>query len=455
MAPVPPSQPSAQPLWVRLWHAVPRAAVGNLAAKLAMVSLGLAITVLVARQGPAVQGAFALFVACESALLTLFSGLGLWLARQVSQQQGDEARALWPRLRQVLRAGVVLGLMASVALAALAWHFDRPPFSLLWVLALAAPFLLLVPTATGLWLGQGRMWPLNLAQVAAPGAVLTGLGLLFFLRDENRPLAPTVLLVLMAWVTGKSLVAVVTAWRARGDALAHDEALGAAASVQRLSGATGSWVQDWRFVAVIGLTNVVSLMNFRISLFLVERFRGLAEAGTYSVAVTVAELLWLLSSSVTVAVYARIGHPDRDAAAATTVQAVRINLLVTALAAPVLLLGAHWALPWALGAPYEASVLPLALLLPGVAAYAAASSLSAFYTNHLGRPHLSGLVASFSLAISAGLGFVLVPALGAAGAAAATSLGYGLAIVLALALFLRLSGLPGSVLWRGVPPPRA
>ncbi|MFX9097208.1 hypothetical protein ABTN72_19425, partial [Acinetobacter baumannii] len=89
----------------------------------------------------------------------------------------------------------------------------------------------------------------------------------------------------------------------------------------------------------------VSLLNYRASLFLVERFHGLSVVGTYSVAVTVAELLWLLSSSVTVSAYARIGHPDARVAAAMTVQAVRINVLATVLAAPVLLAGAWWALP--------------------------------------------------------------------------------------------------------------
>src|SRR3990167_2440650 len=58
----------------QVWQAVPRAALGNLVAKLLIVSLGLAITVLVARQGPRVQGAFALFVAVEAGLLTLFFG---------------------------------------------------------------------------------------------------------------------------------------------------------------------------------------------------------------------------------------------------------------------------------------------------------------------------------------------------------------------------------------------
>src|SRR5690606_16935866 len=116
--------------------------------------------------------------------------------------------------------------------------------------------------------------------------------------------------------------------------------------------------------------------------------------------------------------------PDRAVAAAMTVRAVRINVIATVLAAPLLLALAWWALPWAMGEAYAASVWPLAALLPGVAAYAAASSLSAFYTNHLGKPHLSGGIAALSLSISFGAGWVLVPSLGALGAGVASSLGY-------------------------------
>src|SRR5690606_27341441 len=164
-------------------------------------------------------------------------------------------------------------------------------------------------------------------------------------------------------------------------------------------------------------------LNYRTSLFLVEHFHGLNTVGTYSVAVTVAELLWVLSSAVTVSLYARIGHPDTAVAAAVTVRAVRVNVVATVLAAPLLLLGAWWLVPWVMGPAYEASLRPLALLLPGVAAYAAASSLSAFYTNHLGRPHLSGAIAGLSLLCSVGLGGLTVPLWGAAGAALASSLG--------------------------------
>lgn len=285
------------------------------------------------------------------------------------------------------------------------------------------------------------MWPINVAQVAAPALVLLGLLGTGWLTQGAVRSAPLVVLVLTAWVSGKAIVAVLTAVYALRDAAQRDEGLGMAAQVAE------RWQRQWPFIATIGVTNVVSLLNYRASLFLVERFHGLSEVGTYSVSVTVAELLWLLSSSVTVSAYARIGHPDPRVAAAMTVQAVRINVLATLLAAPVLLAGAWWVLPWVLGEAYQASLMPLLALLPGVAGYAAASSLSAFYTNHLGRPQLSGAIAGLSLGLSFGLGWYLVPLYGATGAGVASSVGYLGAIAVAYGVFLRHAGLPLRALW--------
>lgn len=423
---------------------VPGSALGNLIAKLMIVGLGLAITVVVARQGPLVQGSFALFMAVESGMLTLFSGLGLWLARHLSRQAGeggDSATRSRPMLLGVLRAAVGLGLLASLALLGWSWMAQSAPYNQLWLLALAAPFLLLVPTATGLWLGQGQMWPINTAQVAQPALVLAGLGGAMWLVEGTDRVAPMVLLVLIAWVSAKSLVGVITTFGALHSASHRD------ARLEHVVLPSPRWREDWRFVAVIGVTNLVSLLNYRASLFLVERFLGLEAVGTYSVAVSVAELLWLVSSAVTMSLYARIGAPDRRTAAQQTIRAVRFNVLVTVLAAPVLWALAAWALPLVMGPVYVASITPLAALLPGVAAYAAASSLSAFYTNHLGRPHLSGLVAGLSLLTSVVAAMVLIPVFGAVGAAAASTLGYVLAITVACHLFLKEAALPWRAFW--------
>lgn len=402
-------------------------------ARMLTLALGLALLVTVARLGPAVQGAFALFVAVESALLTLGSGLGILLAREVSHVT---SAASPPRTRALLAAATVLGAGAAVCLLSWSALSDATPYRHLWLLALAAPVLLWVPTASGLWLGQGRLLALNAPAVAAPALVLA-----LVLVAPGPAGAPAVLAVLVAWVAGKVLVALVTGV----------VALRGTASIPPTMPDPVARTSTWRFAATVGLANLISLLNLRATLFLVERSQGLAEAGVYSVAVQVAELLWLASSAFTVAAYHRIGGADVAAAARTTLVALRAGLGVALVAAPALAALAWWGLPWALGPAYDGARVPLLILLPGVALYAAASSLSAFHTNLHGRPMWAARVAGLSLVLTL-LGAALwVPRWGGLGAALATSLAYTGAIVWAGRGFLRSQGWGWRVLWSGPP----
>lgn len=428
----PPSASTTTPAAAALW----RGAALNLSARIVTVLLGLAILVLVARQGPQVQGAFSLFVAIEAALLALGSGLGLLLARESGQGRGRLAPR---RLAHGLAWAVAAGLVAAALLVLGSRMATVDPYRALWLMALAAPFLLLGPTASGLWMGQGRLVALNAAQVASPALVLA---LLAGVAWQGAAGLSGLLGVLAAWALGKALVgAGVAAW-----ALARPAA--PVSTEDPVPPPTGG-ADAWRFVAVIALANLVSLANYRATLFLLERSQGLAAAGVYSVAVQVAELLWLLSSAVTVSAYQRIGTPDPDRAIATTLRAVRMGLGAALVAAPLLGLAAWLALPAVLGVAYRDSLAPLALLLPGVAAYAAASGLSAFYTHHRGRPHWAAGIAGLSLVLTLAIAAWAIPRWGALGAAAATSGAYLAAIAVAFALFRRDTGLPWARLWRG------
>ncbi|WP_281915080.1 lipopolysaccharide biosynthesis protein [Caldimonas thermodepolymerans] len=397
---------------------ISRGAISHFVAKSLAVALGMALIAIVARQGAQHQGAFSLLVATEAVYAALFSGIGLAVARRVSHH-GDEAGTwLAGALLWCLLAG--LAGAAVLGLAAARWG-DDPAYRYLPLLAAAAPFLLLTPTVSGLYLGLGRMGPINLLTLAPPLLALVLLPL-------ATAAQPGVTGAMLAWLGSRALVGVAAA-------------LHAAARFGLRYVDLARWAPLAGFCVVVGLTNLVSWLNYRVDLFLVEHHAGLAPAGVYSVAVTVAELLWFVSSSVSVAAYARIGQPDRTQAAALTVRVVHLNLAVLLLASPVLLALAGWGLPGLLGPEYAASLPLLALLLPGVWAYAAASTLSAFYTNYLGRPHLSAAVASTSLAVNVALCLWLVPRTGAAGAALATSASYLLAIGWGLALFRAHAGL--------------
>jgi len=422
----------ASPAPARHLQALPtfwRGAALNLASRMVTVLLGLAILVIVARRGPQVQGAFSLFVAAEALLLALGSGLGLLLAREVAS-----GRLPLRRVRTVLGVAVVVGVFAAILLTAVAALSTNDPYRALWLLALAAPCLLLAPTSTGLWMGQGKLVALNTAQVATPLLVLGMLALVPVLG------VPGLLGVLVAWVLARVILGLGTAcWALTRPAAGEDPEASEPTSAR----------EAWRFVAMIALANVVSLANYRAMIFLVERTQGLAMAGIYSVAVQVAELLWLFSWAITMSAYSGIGTRDATAAVAITLRAVRLGLGVTLVTAPLLGLVAWFTLPVVLGEAYRAVLVPLALLLPGVAAYAAASGLSAYYTQHRGRPHWAAGIAGLSLALTLASAAWTVPRWGAAGAALATSTAYLVAIGVAFALFARDARLGWNDLWRG------
>lgn len=404
---------------------IARGSLINLVTRVLAVGLGLAITLYTARLGTVSQGAFALFTAVESVLLALVSGFGVAIARRISHH-GERPAGL---VGASVLASIVLGLLVAAGLLLVA-SLSGPAYQTLWLLALAAPVLFVSPNLAGVWLGRGRMAALARITLGAPALTLAGIAVAHL---AGQP--PALTTVLWAWIAARWIVALAV--------------LGAAARGGWLARPDGAVLaRDTRFVALIGLTNLVGLLNYKADLFLVEYFLGLSATGVYSIAVMVAELLWLVSSSVTTAAYARIGSPDAAAASRITVRAVHAGMLLLALLCPVLWIGAAWLLPALLGSTYQPALPVLAVLLPGVAVFGAASALSAWFTNHAGRPWVPALLASLSLSINVVVSVLAIPRMGMIGGALATSLSYIVAVGVAVLLFKRASGTPAGVLLR-------
>ncbi|MDE2370954.1 MAG: polysaccharide biosynthesis C-terminal domain-containing protein [Burkholderiales bacterium] len=390
----------------------------NLVTRGAGVAAVLGITALVARVSPQAQGTFALFTSVEGLLLALVSGFGIALARRVSHH-GEEPRG-WVGAMVLALSG--LGLLAGAVLWAVS-DFGPAAYRWLWLLALAAPLLLLSPNLAGWWLGQGRMVPMARVSLAPPCLALALLTVLWALGQGGVPQ------VLAAWVGAKLLVALILLWLFRRSARLGRPDFAALRA-------------DTAFIATIGVTNLISLLNYRVGLFVVEHLLGLADTGVYSIAVVVAELLWFVSGSLTQAVYGRIGRPDAELAANTTVRVVQLGVTALLLAAPLLWLLAAGLLPRVLGPAYAGSLLPLALLLPGALLFGGASAFSAYFTNHAGRPQVPAQVAALSLVLNGLLAWILVPRLGMAGAALAASTAYTVSVVVLAWRFAAAVGWP-------------
>ncbi len=154
-----------------------------------------------------------------------------------------------------------------------------------------------------------------------------------------------------------------------------------------------------RFTAVTGFGSLVGLLNYRIDQALVIGLDSREGAGIYSSAIAVAEGLWLFSSAISVAAFARVGRADRVEAAHITATGIRHTVMVVmcgglaaALVGPVLV-------EVLFGHEYRNAGAPLRILCLGTAFSAPLGLMNLYYVNQLGRPRLTLTIGLLSLSI--------------------------------------------------------
>ena len=203
-----------------------------------------------------------------------------------------------------------------------------------------------------------------------------------------------------------------------------------------------------RFSAVTGLGGVIGLLNYRMDQFLVFQLDGREGAGIYASAIAAAEALWLFSSAITLASFARVGRGDHAEAANLTATGIRHTVLVVMGGGLTAALIGPFFIELLFGHPYSAAGQPFRILCLGTALFAPQGMVNLYFVNHVGMPRFPLLIGIMTLTASFIGGVILIPVFGTSGAASATTLSYALATTVSITAFLRRTRLPSSTLWR-------
>lgn len=181
------------------------------------------------------------------------------------------------------------------------------------------------------------------------------------------------------------------------------------------------------------LGNVVQFLNYRLDVFFVKESVGLDGVGRYTVAVWIAQTVWLVPNALAALVLRAVAADPTSAATRDRVGLLHRGCLLLGVAcAAVLALAAGPGLRLVFGDAFAASVPALLVLLPGTAVFSSVVILSA-HLNGLGRQALTTWVACGSLVVTVVLNVLLVPRFGILGAALASTASY---VVSAIATFL-------------------
>lgn len=379
---------------------------------------------------PAGKGYYTLIFLFYGIYVLIFGNLGGAITFQITRLQQDP--------KAVFGSTIFYSLMVGLLTIAGCWIYQlvRPDSipQYLWPVILFLPLALLLTNLSGLFQGLNRITTLNWIGLVSGLIQLFLLSLGFFGHKVTVPIA------ILFWTFSQLVTVIGGLWVSREYWLLP--------IWERLRGQSRTHLLDMkllgeviRFGWKLGLVNIISWLNYRVDMFLVERGVGPTKLGLYSVAVNSSEILWYTSAAIAIAICAPIGISSLKQAGKLTAKAVRHTLLINIFLGILIWLAFEFLLPVIYTKVYLPSLVPFRILLPGVLAYGLAGIFSTYFTNQLGKPKIPLMISIISMFINIIVCLVLIPQIGMAGGAWATTISYLISIGLLIIIFAKKAGL--------------
>jgi O-antigen/teichoic acid export membrane protein len=408
-----------------------QAAAATWGARLVNHAVSVAVSILIARAlGPEGRGQYYFPILMASTLFSVLH-LGVEHAHVFLIGQGRGMAALAANAGVLAAGAGVAGI--AVGVAGWVWLHDSlmsgVPLGLL-VLALAPlPLSLHYLYLAGLLVLRGEV--LRVQRINLWGALFQAVAVGTLFASGS---------VTVAWVVAVNSAAVALTW-----AIALQ--LFRSLVPLRLGWDRALFADTLRFGLRMHLGLVLSFRNLRPDGYLVKHFLGLRELGYYSLAVSLAELVWLAADSIATVVLPHQTLAAVRDAAALTIRACRASLVAGTLLSAALAVAAYPVVRLAYGPEFLPALPALWVLLPGIVLASLWRPLGG-YLLKLGRPLAISATSGLALLVNIGVGLLLIPLWGIAGAAVATTAAYGTLAAVCLAWFLRRSGMaPVEILW--------
>jgi O-antigen/teichoic acid export membrane protein len=191
------------------------------------------------------------------------------------------------------------------------------------------------------------------------------------------------------------------------------------------------------------LNNILSFVNYRVDLYLVNFFLSPASAGLYFIAIQIAERVWVLSDAVSTVLLPRLSelNNEEEKRQELTPLIARWVLLSSTAGTLILALLASPLINLLYGSKFAPTVGVLLWLLPGVVMGSASKVLANDIASR-GRLELNLYTSIIVVFINIIANIILIPRYGMEGGAMATTIAYGSNTITKLYFYSRLSKNP-------------
>lgn len=184
-------------------------------------------------------------------------------------------------------------------------------------------------------------------------------------------------------------------------------------------------------------SRVLTILARRVDVPLVAAFASEQDLGIYAVAVSVAEIPWLVIDAAAIAVLGRQAGFDRPDSAVLVARASRACVVIAGLLATLIALASLALVPIVFGPGFADARLVIVVLTPAAVAAAIWRTLD-IALSRFADPQELDRIASGAVVANAMLNLALIPTIGIVGAAVASVVSYTLAAALSWRLLVRV-----------------
>ena len=207
----------------------------------------------------------------------------------------------------------------------------------------------------------------------------------------------------------------------------------------------GSWKVTLIAMFSLGFFNqishITSMLNARLSYYLLEKYKGTDQLGVYSNGVSLTEAVWMVSGSMAMVQYARIvNSSDKKYSQQLTANLTKISLLLSLLIIVFMILLPSAFYSFIFGKEFVNINRIMFCLAPGVVMYSF-SLLIGHYFSGTGKIYINTVASTIGLVVTLSLSFWAIPQWGFYGAAIVTSISYIFTSVVVIHYFKKESGL--------------
>ena len=379
-----------------------------LSSRVGMLALTFGAGVVTARAfTPEARGEYGLFVTVAS-FVTVFSSLGLAEAIVYFENRGeaDARRAITSAVLGVGIATVVTAVASAWLVPWLSTHYFPDSGSLVAALALASGVAVVLQQNVAAHLhAQRRFLQLSFVSIVRPAVFMVAL---LWVWWTNAGMKETAILFLFAAILGAAATVLPFARSIAPSSLDRGYA-------RRLF---GFGVKSYANAAV-------NQLNYRIDMLLVGYLLAdLAQVAAYSIAASLAALVWVLPDSYGQVIYPRLAAHDTERGRTfEAVRAIRFVLLPVLIGVALLGLLGPFLVVGVFGPAYATAADLVRLLLPGIVAMSVSKILTRYFASrNLHQFNTYWIV--MAVAVNAAANWILIPRLGVSGAAIAASVAW-------------------------------